>query len=56
MGRKHTFMDRAFGRSDYDPGDDGEFVEGLVFVIMSFTGSASSDTYSVITEVEAFGY
>jgi hypothetical protein len=43
-------MDRAFGRLDYDPGDEGEFVEGLVFVIMSFTGSASSDTYSVIKD------
>jgi hypothetical protein len=50
MGRKHTFMDRAFGRSDYDPEDPGEFVRGLVFVIMSFTGSASSETYSVVKD------
>ena len=46
--RKHTFMDRAFGRSDYDPDDQGDFIQGLVFVIMSFTGSSSNETYTVI--------
>lgn len=50
MGRQHTFMDQAFGRHDYDPDDEGDFVPGLVFVIMSFTGAASEETYTVIKE------
>ena len=45
MGRKHTCMDRAFGRPDYDPDDAGEFVQKFVFVMMSFTGAASKETY-----------
>jgi hypothetical protein len=48
--RKHTFMDQAFRRPDYDPDDPGEFIHGLVFVIMSFTWSSSNETYSVIKD------
>jgi hypothetical protein len=42
-------MDRAFGRPDYDPDDQGTFVPDLVFVIMSFTGAAGSEIYATIT-------
>ena len=42
-------MDRAFGRGNYDPDDEGDFVRGLVFVIMSFT-EAGKEAYSVIKE------
>ena len=50
MGRKHTFMDREFGRPDYDPSDDGSFEEGLVFVIMPFNGPDMADAYSAIKD------
>lgn len=50
MGRKHTFMDREFGRADYDPDDHGEFTPNLVFVIMPFYGRDSADVYAAIKD------
>lgn len=50
MGRDHTFMDREFDRQDYDPDDQGEFEEGLVFVIMPFQGQDMSDAYAAIKD------
>jgi hypothetical protein len=47
MTRKSTFMDREFGRRDYDPDDQGDFEPNLVFVIMSFKEDMD-DTYSAI--------
>jgi len=48
--RDHTFMDRELGRSDYDPDDQGEFEEGLVFVIMPFRGQEMTDAYAAIKD------
>jgi hypothetical protein len=39
-------MDREFGRSDYDPSDEGDFEEGLVFVVMPFSGVDPMSTMS----------
>lgn len=50
MGRKHTFMDREFGGSDYDPDDQGTFERNLVFVIMPFRGQEMTDAYSAIKD------
>lgn len=50
MGRNHTFMDREFGRPDYDPNDQGEFEEVLVFVIMPFRGQEMADAYAAIKD------
>ena len=50
MGRKHTFMDRTFGRPGYDPVDQGEFEPNLVFVMMSFVGDDMRETYSAIKD------
>jgi hypothetical protein len=50
MGRKHTFMDREFGRRDYDPSDSGSFESGLVFVIMPFSGTDMDDTYCAVKD------
>ena len=50
MGRDHTFMDREFGRPDYDPDDQGDFEEGLVFVIMPFRGQEMADAYAAIKD------
>lgn len=50
MGRDHTFMDREFGRLDYDPEDQGEFEEGLVFVIMPFRGQDMTDAFAAIKD------
>ena len=50
MGRNHTFMDREFGRSNYDPDDRGEFEKGLVFVIMPFQGQEMNDAYAIIID------
>lgn len=50
MGRNHTFMDREFGRPDYDPEDQGDFEKGLVFVIMPFRGQDIADAYSAIKD------
>jgi hypothetical protein len=50
MGRQHTFMDREFGRQDYDPSDRGTFDSGLVFVIMPFTSADSAQVYAAIRE------
>jgi hypothetical protein len=37
MGRKHTFMDREFGRDDYDPNDQGEFILEYSFTVQQNT-------------------
>jgi hypothetical protein len=50
MGRLHTFMDREFGRSNYDADDRGDYEENLVFVAMPFTGNEMGDVYSAIKE------
>jgi hypothetical protein len=50
MGRDHTFMDREFGRPDYDPDDQGEFERGLVFVIMPFRGQDMTEAYAAIKD------
>jgi hypothetical protein len=50
VGRNHTFMDSEFGRPDYDANDRGEFDEGLVFVVMPFTGQEMDDTYEAIKD------
>ena len=50
MTRKSTFTDREFGRPDFDPDDQGEFEEGLVFVIMPFSGQDMDDVYSAIRD------
>ncbi len=50
MGRDHTFMDCEFGRPGYDPEDQGEFEEGLVFVIMPFRGQDMADAYGAIKD------
>lgn len=50
MGRSHTFMDREFGRYNYDPNDEGDFEQGLVFVIMQFRGQEMTDVYSAIKD------
>ena len=50
MTRKSTFGDQAFRRPDYDPDDQGEFEEGLVFVIMPLSGADMDDVYSAIRD------
>jgi predicted 3-demethylubiquinone-9 3-methyltransferase (glyoxalase superfamily) len=50
MGRLHTFMDQQFGGADYDPDDQGTFEEGLVFVIMPFSGPEMDEVYSAIKD------
>ena len=50
MGRRHTFMDREFGRADFDPDDQGEFQKDLVFVVMPFRGQEMSDVYNAIKD------
>jgi hypothetical protein len=50
MGRKGTYADEAFGRENYDAQDDGEFIRGLVFVIMPFTGQAHIESYAAIQQ------
>lgn len=50
MGRSHTFMDREFGRGDYDPDDQGTFDSGLVFVMMAFVSKDSAALYEAIKE------
>jgi hypothetical protein len=50
MGRNHTFMDREFGSSDYNPDDGGDFEKGLVFVIMPFRGQEMADVYSAVKD------
>jgi len=49
MGRKHTFMDREFGRPDFDPYDQGTFEKDLVFVAMSFYQDMQ-EVYSTIKD------
>lgn len=48
--RQHTFMDRTFGRPDYDPEDEGDFERGLVFVMMSFVSNDSQEVYAAIND------
>ena len=56
MGRGHTFIDREFGRDDWDPADAGEFIRGLVSVSMPFKGEKWDEVYRVIrTECERQG-
>jgi hypothetical protein len=43
-------MDREFGRPNYDPHDDGEFEQGLVFIIMPFEGQEMAEAYAVIRD------
>lgn len=50
MGRRHTFMDREFGRDDFDADDEGAFERDLVFVMMSFVSEDSNTTYAAIKE------
>lgn len=50
MGRKHTFMDREFGRDEYDPDDQGDFEKNLVFIIMQFQGQEMDDVFSAIKD------
>ena len=50
MGRKHTFMDHEFGREDYDPYDQGDYIPNLVFVAMAFSGQESNEIYSAIKD------
>ena len=50
MGRKHTFMDHEFSRDDYDPDDQGEFENNLVFIIMQFQGQEMDDVLSAIKD------
>ncbi|MBN2287252.1 MAG: hypothetical protein JXI43_12445 [Tissierellales bacterium] len=49
MGRSHTFMDREFGRSDYDQDDSGEFEKNLVFLAMPFDKDMR-DNYKIIKD------
>lgn len=48
--RKSTYMDREFGRDDYEPDDQGEFIPNLTFVIMSFHSDEMDDIYSTIKD------
>jgi hypothetical protein len=48
--RSHSFMDREFGRPDYDPDDQGDFVRDLVFIIMPFSGADSADVLSAVKD------
>jgi hypothetical protein len=50
MTRPWSFADKAFGRPDYEPDDQGEFEKGLVFVIMPFAGQERDDVYSAIKD------
>jgi hypothetical protein len=50
MGKQHTFIDEQFNSDDYDPDDEGDFEEGLVFVIMPFKGQEMNDVYSAIKD------
>lgn len=50
MSRDHTFMDREFGKSDFDPEDHGDFEQGLVFVVMPFRGQEMADVYTAIKD------
>ncbi len=48
--RKHSFMDKAFAKPNYDPDDQGEFEPNLVFVIMRFSGGESADVYNAVKD------
>ncbi len=50
MGRNHTFMDREFRGSAYDPSDHGTFEQGLVFVVMPFKGQEMAEVYAAIKD------
>jgi len=48
--RKSSFTGREFRRSGFDPDDQGEFEEGLVFVIMPLVGQDMDDVYAAIRD------
>ena len=48
--REDNFMDREFGRGEYDGEDSAEFIEGLVGVAMPFKGEHSDAVFAVIAE------
>jgi hypothetical protein len=48
MGGKHTFFDKEFGSSDYDPNNSGTFIPNLVAVAMPFKGQLWDEVYLVI--------
>jgi hypothetical protein len=50
MGRNQTFIDREFGRDNWNPNDDGEFVHNLVSVSMPFKGEKWDCVYLTIQE------
>ena len=50
MGRDHSFADREFGRTNYNPNDRGDFERGLVFIVMAFTGQEMTDVLSAIKD------
>lgn len=50
MGRDHTFFDKEFRGSNYDPNDDGTFTRNLVFVAMAFTGEEMDNVYKAIKD------
>jgi len=43
-------MDREFGRNNYDPNDQGDFIKNLVFVAMPFSGNEFDEVYSAIKD------
>ena len=48
--RSHSFMDREFGRPDYLPDDQGDFVRDLVFIVIPFAGADSADVLSAVKD------
>ena len=50
MGRNHSFMDREFGRNNYDPNDPGSFEKDLVFIAMPFSGDDMKEVYKAIKD------
>lgn len=56
MGRNHTFIDREFGRDNWNSQDNGEFIRGLVSVSMPFKGEKWDEVYLTIRlECERLG-
>ena len=52
MGRDHSFADREFGRTNYNPNDRGDFERGLVFIVMAFTGQEISQIGAGLRQTE----
>ena len=48
--RGHTFMDKEFGRPDFDPFDHGDYENNLVFIAMPFFGKDMQDAYKAIKD------